>query len=322
MLRNPRGSAPGQRVEAGGTPGRAPAGPPFRDVADVRGAGRAAPRRDGRGPRAADPHPEDRLDVGERRRAGGGARLQDVHQPAHDDPRRARARSSCTSPPKATPPRRPRSASRRWPRGSGPRCPGASTARTAASCPRWWPRCSWSAGLPSPSPSPAPAALLAARLTEVPGASRFLDRAYVPYANAAKVECSGVDPGLLERAGAVSEEVAAAMAAGARARRGPTSAVAITGIAGPAGGTPEKPVGLVYIALAAPPARASAAASFPGSAAGAGPGHPGRARDGAARAPGAGRAVSEQGRKAAIRAFVALELRRRCVPRWPRDRRA
>ena len=92
--------------------------------------------------------------------------------------------------------------------------------------------------------------MLAARLTEVPGSSRFLDRAYVPYANAAKVDMLGVDPALLDRVGAVSEEVAGAMAAAVRARSGASVAVAITGIAGPGGGTEEKPVGLVFMALA------------------------------------------------------------------------
>jgi nicotinamide-nucleotide amidase len=90
--------------------------------------------------------------------------------------------------------------------------------------------------------------MLAARLTEAPGASRFLDRAYVSYANAAKTDMLGVDPALIARAGAVSEEVAAAMAAAARSRAGAAVAVAITGIAGPGGGTEEKPVGLVFIA--------------------------------------------------------------------------
>ena len=91
--------------------------------------------------------------------------------------------------------------------------------------------------------------LLAARLTEVPGSSRFLDRGYVAYANAAKTDMLGVDAALIERAGAVSEEVAAAMAAAARARAGAGVAIAITGIAGPAGGTDDKPVGLVFVAL-------------------------------------------------------------------------
>jgi len=90
--------------------------------------------------------------------------------------------------------------------------------------------------------------LLAERLTSVPGASAFLDRAYVTYSNRSKVELLGVDPALLESAGAVSEPVAASMAAGARRAARADVGVAITGIAGPDGGTPEKPVGLVFIA--------------------------------------------------------------------------
>ena len=91
--------------------------------------------------------------------------------------------------------------------------------------------------------------LLAARLTEVPGASAFLERGYVTYSNRAKVELLGVDADLVETAGAVSEEVARAMAAGACRQAGTDIGLAITGIAGPDGGTPAKPVGLVYIAL-------------------------------------------------------------------------
>ena len=90
--------------------------------------------------------------------------------------------------------------------------------------------------------------LLAARLTDVPGASAVLERGFVTYANRAKVEEAGVDPGLLERQGAVSEEVAAALAAGARRVAGTDVGVGITGIAGPDGGTAEKPVGLVFVA--------------------------------------------------------------------------
>ena len=90
--------------------------------------------------------------------------------------------------------------------------------------------------------------LLSARLTEVAGSSRFLDRAYIPYANTAKVDQLGIDPALIERMGAVSEEVAQAMAAAARRKAGAGVSVAITGIAGPGGGSPEKPVGLVFIA--------------------------------------------------------------------------
>lgn len=91
--------------------------------------------------------------------------------------------------------------------------------------------------------------LLAARLTEVPGVSAVLERAVVTYANQAKVEALGVAPTLLDAHGAVSEEVAAAMAEGVMKAARSDVAVAITGIAGPDGGTPEKPVGLVYVAI-------------------------------------------------------------------------
>jgi competence/damage-inducible protein CinA-like protein len=94
--------------------------------------------------------------------------------------------------------------------------------------------------------------LLAARLTSVPGASAFLERGYVTYSNASKVELLGVDPALLASAGAVSAETAAAMAGGARRAARTDIGVAITGIAGPDGGTPEKPVGLVFIATEGP----------------------------------------------------------------------
>jgi nicotinamide-nucleotide amidase len=91
--------------------------------------------------------------------------------------------------------------------------------------------------------------LLSARLTERPGSSAYLDRGWVPYCNRAKVEDLGIDPALIETEGAVSEPVARAMAEAARARARVDIGVAITGIAGPGGGTPEKPVGLVFIAL-------------------------------------------------------------------------
>jgi nicotinamide-nucleotide amidase len=106
--------------------------------------------------------------------------------------------------------------------------------------------------------------LLSARLTEVPGASAFLERAYVTYSNRSKVELLGVDPGLLDRVGAVSEEVAAAMAAGARRAAGTDIGVGITGIAGPDGGTPEKPVGLVYLAAEGAAGTRVRKANFPG----------------------------------------------------------
>jgi len=91
--------------------------------------------------------------------------------------------------------------------------------------------------------------LLSARLTDVPGASAFLERCLVTYSNRAKEEELGIPPELIERVGAVSEEVAAAMASGVRRRAGTALGIGITGIAGPEGGRPEKPVGLVYVAL-------------------------------------------------------------------------
>jgi len=87
--------------------------------------------------------------------------------------------------------------------------------------------------------------LLAARVTDVPGASGYLAGSVVAYSNEAKAELLGVDPALIEAKGAVSPEVAEAMAIGALERFGADVAVSITGIAGPDGGSDEKPVGLV-----------------------------------------------------------------------------
>ncbi len=106
--------------------------------------------------------------------------------------------------------------------------------------------------------------LLAARLTSVPGASAFLERGYVTYSNRAKVELLGVEAALLERHGAVSEPVAQAMAAGARQRSGADLTVAITGIAGPDGGTDEKPVGLVFVAMTGAAGESVGRFHFPG----------------------------------------------------------
>lgn len=94
--------------------------------------------------------------------------------------------------------------------------------------------------------------MLGARLTDVAGSSAVFQGGIVSYANEAKVRLLGVDADLLARHGAVSREVAAAMAQGARERLEADLGVAITGIAGPGGGTEEKPVGLVYIGLATP----------------------------------------------------------------------
>lgn len=93
---------------------------------------------------------------------------------------------------------------------------------------------------------------IAHRLTNVPGASLVLRGGWVTYANEAKQEWLGVAADLLARHGAVSEPVARAMAEGARARAQADYAIAVTGIAGPSGGTPEKPVGTVFIAVAGP----------------------------------------------------------------------
>lgn len=92
--------------------------------------------------------------------------------------------------------------------------------------------------------------LVMAALTELAGASDVVDRGFVTYSNAAKSEMLGVPPELIEAYGAVSQEVAQAMAEGALERSSASLAVSITGIAGPGGGSKEKPVGLVWFGLA------------------------------------------------------------------------
>jgi nicotinamide-nucleotide amidase len=92
--------------------------------------------------------------------------------------------------------------------------------------------------------------LIAGCLTEVAGSSAVVDRGYVAYDNRAKVEMLGVREATLAAQGAVSEATAREMAAGALARSGCGLALAVTGIAGPGGGTAEKPVGLVHLAAA------------------------------------------------------------------------
>ena len=92
--------------------------------------------------------------------------------------------------------------------------------------------------------------LVAAALTEIPGSSDVFDRGFVTYSNAAKEAMLGVPPAVLDRHGAVSRETAEAMATGALASSQADIAVAITGIAGPGGGSAEKPVGLVHFACA------------------------------------------------------------------------
>ena len=94
--------------------------------------------------------------------------------------------------------------------------------------------------------------LVSAALTALPGSSDVFVAGYVTYANEAKMRMLGVDPVLLELHGAVSGEVAEAMARGALERSGADVAVSITGIAGPGGGSTEKPVGTVWFGVASP----------------------------------------------------------------------
>ncbi len=106
--------------------------------------------------------------------------------------------------------------------------------------------------------------LVAARLTSVPGSSDVFLGAVVAYADEVKSRDLEVPSELLERHGSVSAEVAAAMAAGARARLGVDVAVAVTGIAGPSGGTPEKPVGLVHLHAEGPDGSRARRLDLPG----------------------------------------------------------
>jgi nicotinamide-nucleotide amidase len=92
--------------------------------------------------------------------------------------------------------------------------------------------------------------LIGGRITNIAGSSAYFERGVVVYSNAAKTELLGVPADLIERHGAASREVAKAMAQGMRERAKTDLGLSVTGIAGPSGGTPEKPVGLVYIALA------------------------------------------------------------------------
>lgn len=94
--------------------------------------------------------------------------------------------------------------------------------------------------------------LVAGALTEIAGSSAVVDRGFVTYSNEAKSDLVGVPAALIDTHGAVSEPVARAMAQGAVARSRAAVSVAITGIAGPGGGSDEKPVGLVHFAAAGP----------------------------------------------------------------------
>lgn len=91
--------------------------------------------------------------------------------------------------------------------------------------------------------------MIAAALTDVPGSSAVLDRAFVTYSNEAKMDMLGVPAALIRRHGAVSAQTARAMAVGALRRSRADVTVSVTGIAGPSGGNQEKPVGLVWFGL-------------------------------------------------------------------------
>ena len=92
--------------------------------------------------------------------------------------------------------------------------------------------------------------LIAALLTEIAGSSDVVERGFVTYSNAAKMECLGVPAATLDAHGAVSTETAAAMAEGALAHSHAEVALSVTGVAGPGGGSDQKPVGLVFFGLA------------------------------------------------------------------------
>src|SRR5690606_5937545 len=92
--------------------------------------------------------------------------------------------------------------------------------------------------------------LIIATLTDIPGSSSMVDRGFVTYSNEAKMDMLGVRGQTLDAHGAVSTETAAEMAAGALSRSRASIALAVTGIAGPDGGSPEKPVGLVWFGIA------------------------------------------------------------------------
>lgn len=94
--------------------------------------------------------------------------------------------------------------------------------------------------------------LIAHRITNVPGSSGYFDRGFITYSNEAKMEELGVPADLLAAHGAVSEPCARAMAEGARRAAASEAALSVTGIAGPSGGTPQKPVGTVFMAVSLP----------------------------------------------------------------------
>lgn len=105
---------------------------------------------------------------------------------------------------------------------------------------------------------------IAEAVTRIAGSSGWFERGWVTYSNKAKAVELGVEPELLRAGGAVSEAVVCAMADGARARAGVTWAVAVSGVAGPDGGSPDKPVGTVWLAWAGPQGVVAECCLFPG----------------------------------------------------------
>lgn len=110
--------------------------------------------------------------------------------------------------------------------------------------------------------------LICAALTEVSGSSAWFERGFVTYSNAAKIEMLGVPQAMLETFGAVSEPVVRAMAVGARKSAQADWAVAVSGVAGPTGGSDEKPVGTVWLAWVGPGLELSECCHFDGDRAG------------------------------------------------------
>jgi nicotinamide-nucleotide amidase len=106
--------------------------------------------------------------------------------------------------------------------------------------------------------------LIAATCTDLSGSSAWFDRGFVTYSNAAKTEMLGVDPALIQTHGAVSEAVAKAMVLGALAHSPAQVAIAVTGVAGPTGGSADKPVGTVWFGLAVPGKVVTERCLFPG----------------------------------------------------------
>ena len=106
--------------------------------------------------------------------------------------------------------------------------------------------------------------LVAERLTRVPGSSRYFESGVVTYSNRSKIDMAGIPPLLLEMEGAVSKEVAVGLAESVREKLQTTIGIGVTGVAGPGGGSPEKPVGTVHIAVAGPRATEHGQFYFPG----------------------------------------------------------